>query len=106
MPPQTAGYIVLTLKAHKEGDQYASECAELGVGSCGSTLDEAFEAIKDATLVYLETLEDEGELERVFAERGITIIPGEPPAPGGEIAVRARPEEYVSPETIRIPVPA
>lgn len=96
----------MTLKVHKEGDQYVSECVELGVASCGDTLEEAFEAIKDATAVYLDTLEDEGERERVFAERGITVLPGEPPADGREVSVRVRPDEYVSPETVRIPVPA
>ena len=48
----------LTFKAYKEGDQYVSECVELGVTSCGDTLDEAFGAITDAATLYLDTLAD------------------------------------------------
>jgi predicted RNase H-like HicB family nuclease len=100
------GYIVLTLKAHEEEGQYVSECVELGVASCGGMIDEAFEAIKDATAVYLDTLEDEGELGRVLAERGIAVIPGESPEDGRERQVTARPKEYVSLETVPLPMPA
>jgi predicted RNase H-like HicB family nuclease len=106
MPSQAAGYILLTFKVHEEGEQYVSECIELGVASCGATIDEAFEAIRDATTVYLQTLEDEGELEQVFAERAITILAGEPPEDGRAVFIAVRPGECGSPETLRIPVPA
>lgn len=99
------GHIVITLKAHREGEQYVSECVELGLASCGDTLDEAFQAIQNAVTVYLETLQDEGELERVLAERKITVVAGEPPDNGRAVQVTARPREYVSAETVRVPVP-
>ena len=100
------GHVVLTFKVHEEDGQYVSRCEELGVASCGDTIQEAFDSILDATLVYLDTLQDEGERERVFAERGIEVIPGAPPTDAGEIALKARPNEYVSPQTIPIPVGA
>ncbi len=103
---RVAGYVLLTLRARREGEQYVSECVELGVASCGGTIDEAFEAIKDAAAVYLQTLDDEGELERVLAARGVEVIPGEPPEEGGEIRVMARPKEYVSAEPLPLPIPA
>jgi predicted RNase H-like HicB family nuclease len=106
MSINTKGYINVTFKAHKEGDQFVSECIELGVASCGDTLEEAFENIKDAVLLYLNTLEKEGERERVFSERGIQIIPGEPPSPEPEIPVNVRPHEYVSSETVQYPLSA
>jgi predicted RNase H-like HicB family nuclease len=106
MPSRVDGYIVLTLKVHEEDGQYVSECVELGVASCGETIDEAFDAIKDATAVYLTTLEDEGELEGVLAERGVRVVPGEPPEDGREVQVTARLREYVSLQTVPLPVPA
>ena len=70
MTIQAAGFIDLTLRAHRERDQFVSECVELGLSSCGDTLDEAFRSIIEATELYLETLEDLGETERVLHERG------------------------------------
>ena len=106
MVVKSPGYIVLTLKVHQEDGQYVSECPELGVASFGETIGEAFEAIKDATAVYLATLDDEGELERILAARGIAIIPGEPTEDGRERQVTARPKEYVSLETVPLPLSA
>ena len=96
------GYITLPFKAHKEEKQYVSECVELGVASCGDTLEEAFKNLKDAVSLYLNTLEEEGERKRVFAERGIQIFPGKPPKPESEVSVRVRPHEHVSSETYPI----
>lgn len=79
---KTSRHIMLTLRVHQEGEHYVSQCAELGVASFGDTLDEAFHAVKDAVAVYLETLADEGELERVFAERGIEVGAGAAPENG------------------------
>ena len=104
MASSSIGYIILTLKAHKEGNQFVSECVELGVASCGETLEVAFENIKDAVTLYLNTLEKEGERERVFVERDIQVILGELPKPEPEISVSVRPHEYVSPAMIRIPI--
>lgn len=97
------GYIVLTFRVQQEGDQYVSVCEELGIASCGDTLEEAFAALEDAANVYLATLEDESELARVIVERGIPVYPGQP-VDNGEIAVRARPHEYVSPYTVSLPL--
>ena len=102
----SAGYIVLTFKVHDEEGQYVAACDELDVASCGDTIEEAFANILDAATVYLETLTEEGEQERVFQERGITIVPGQPPHDGGEIIVRARLNEYVSPHPLPVPVEA
>src|SRR6266540_1619864 len=106
MRPGALGHVLLTLKVRREGDQYVSECIELGVASCGKTIDGAFAAIKDATSLYLQTLHDEGELERVLAERGVAITPGEPHENGREIQVTARPREYVSAELLVVPASA
>ncbi len=82
-----------------------ARCVELGVASCGDTIDDAFEAIRDATLLYLTTLEDNGDRERVFADQGVAVIPDAPPL-DREVGVRARPNEVVMPLVLRIPMDA
>lgn len=67
------GYVMLTLEAYPEGRQFVSVCRELGVASAGDTLGEAIDAVREATLLYLSTIEELGERERVFNEKGIVI---------------------------------
>jgi len=69
-------YIIVTFEIDKEGDQYVSQCIELGTFSCGDTETEALENITDATGLYLNTLEDVGECERVLEEKGIQVHSG------------------------------
>lgn len=67
-------YVPLTFRAFEADDgdaKYESVCDELDVSSCGNTLDEALNNVVDATLLYLNTLEDLGERRRVFDEREI-----------------------------------
>lgn len=72
------GYVVLTFRVYQEGDQYVSECVELGTASCGDSIDEAFANIKEATLLYLNAIEESGERERIFRRRNIRIYLGQP----------------------------
>ena len=65
--------IALTAKIYREGDQYVAHCVELDIASCGDTEEEAFENLVDASDVYVTTLEETGQIERVFAERGINL---------------------------------
>jgi predicted RNase H-like HicB family nuclease len=65
--------IALTAKIYREGDQYVAHCVELDIASCGDTEEEAFENLVDASDVYVTTLEETGQIERVFAERGIKV---------------------------------
>ena len=74
----TTGYITLTLEAFPEGRAFVSRCRELGVASCGDTLGEAIEAVKDATITYLSALDELGERARVFAEKGIKVSRNKP----------------------------
>ena len=66
-------YIYVTGVAEREGDQWASFCEELGTASCGDTPEEAFANLDEAVQVYLETLAEYGELNRVFGECGIVV---------------------------------
>ena len=57
--------VVLTCVVEKEGTQFVSYCEELGTSSCGDTIEEAFENIEPS-----RSIEEVGELGRVFRERG------------------------------------
>lgn len=74
----TTGYVTFTFRIHREEAQYVARCVELGISSCGDSLDEALENIEEATTLYLNTLEEVGERDRVFSDAGIEILPGEP----------------------------
>ncbi|MCH8309261.1 MAG: type II toxin-antitoxin system HicB family antitoxin [Chloroflexi bacterium] len=67
------GIVTLTGIVEKEDDQYVSYCRELGVASCGDTIDEALINLDDAIQVHIDALIETGELLRVFRERSIRI---------------------------------
>ena len=80
-----AGVVILTGIVEREDNQYASYCRELGTASCGDTVEEAFENLREALDLHIEALIDTGELERFFRERNIRIdLDGRP----GEETVR------------------
>ena len=66
--------VVLTSVVEPEDDMFVSTCIELGTASCGDTIQEAFENLDEAIAVHLNALEELGETERVFHERGIEIL--------------------------------
>jgi len=66
-------YIELTYVIAEEDGQFASHCEELGTASCGKTLDEALENLRDAVDLHLNTLEKLGERARFFRERNIRL---------------------------------
>ncbi|MEX2227584.1 MAG: hypothetical protein WEB52_14170 [Dehalococcoidia bacterium] len=74
----TIGYITLTLEAYPEGKAFVSRCRELDVASCGDTVGEAIEAVRDAVATYLNAIGDLGERARIFTERGIEISKTKP----------------------------
>lgn len=98
------GHIRPTFRAYREDDQWVSECRELDTASCGDTVDEAFDALLDATLVYLQTLEEIGELAHVLKERNVEVVPGAPEDDIEQVSIPARPNEIVSPHRLAIPV--
>ncbi len=55
-----------TCLVKKEGAQFASLCLELDVASCGDTVDEAIEGIKNAVDTYLEFMREEGRENEVY----------------------------------------
>ena len=44
----------LTAVIHREDDLYVAECPEIGTVSQGTTIEEAIENLKEATILYLD----------------------------------------------------
>lgn len=59
---KTLGYTVVVWK---EREGYVSKCPELGVASCGESIFEAMENLKEAVDLYLENAEALGLLEDI-----------------------------------------
>jgi predicted RNase H-like HicB family nuclease len=72
--------IDLSVRVYREDGQWTALAEALDVASCGDTVEEALDNVHDAVVVYLNTLEAEGERERVLAERGIRFLPDALPA--------------------------
>ncbi len=72
-------YAQLTIAVWPEGDQWVSQCLELDIASSGPDPDTATLEAGDAVSSYVNTLEELGERERVFAERSIAVY-STPPA--------------------------
>lgn len=71
-------YIVVTYLVKPEDGQYASFCPELGTASCGATIEEALEGIKDAVSLHIETMRDLGTLDGFLAKRGVEVLTRRP----------------------------
>lgn len=75
------GFVVLTIEYHREDGQWLARCLELGTSTFGDTFEEAEQAIREAILLHLNTLEDVGERQRFFREHNIksyTVRPSRP----------------------------
>ena len=75
---KTRGYVVLTLKFHKQGRRWTALCEELGTATFGRSLPEADQRLKEAILLHISTLEDVGERERFFKEHNIQLHQDKP----------------------------
>ena len=49
----------------REGEQYVSKSPELGVASCGDSMEEALENLKEAVELYLENAKALGMLSEI-----------------------------------------
>ena len=52
----------------KEKEGYVSKCPELGVASCGSSIEEALENLKEAVELYIENARELGMLNQIKNE--------------------------------------
>src|SRR5690349_18607651 len=73
------GFVILTLAFRKEGLRWLGQCLELGTATDGRTLERVHEDLRELIEMHLEGLEEVGERERFFAERGIRFYTDELP---------------------------
>ena len=62
--------IEFTSLIFKEGEAFVSYCPELGVASCGDTVDEARRRLMEAVRLFLEETERMGTLQEILREEG------------------------------------
>ena len=63
--------ITLTFVIEPEGDRFVATCPELDVSSFGDSVEDAAAHLENAVLLYLDVIEEDGERERIFCERGL-----------------------------------
>ncbi|MBM2832175.1 MAG: hypothetical protein HW414_1227 [Dehalococcoidia bacterium] len=79
MEKAPTAYIAVDVVVTKEGNQYSAWCPDLDIASCGDTPEDAIENLRDAMDLYLSALEEEGEREKVFEDKGIRIVHADEP---------------------------
>lgn len=73
--PESGRFVLLSLTVQPAQDipGFVALCPALGVATQGATLEEAENNIREAVGLYLAAIDDDGELERIFAEKGLTV---------------------------------
>jgi predicted RNase H-like HicB family nuclease len=105
------GYVVVTVRVvhDEETGQWESYCDELGVATCGDTIEDALAMIDEAVELYLEELEDLGQRDRVLRERHIEVLSGRADGSGAPRqlppSVPLCPGELLSRREVRVPIP-
>lgn len=57
----------------KEGSVYVSYCPQLDVSSCGDTVEEARQMLKEAVCLFIEGAEELGTLQEILEEAGFQL---------------------------------
>lgn len=96
------GTIFVSIRIVREDEGFVGHCDTFDVSSFGRSIEEALDATLEAVEVYLEAIDDVGDRARVFAERGVILFPGEPPADFEPPKVAVHPGELVTAERISI----
>lgn len=65
-----SAHLLLPIRLHEEDGQWVAVCDDLDVSSFGDSVPAAVAAIDEALQVYLETLQDVGELHLQPHARG------------------------------------
>jgi len=69
-------HIEFTSLIFKEGETFVSYCPELGVSSCGDTVEEARRRLPEAVRLFLEESQRMGTLQDILREEG--FVPRDP----------------------------
>ena len=60
--------IICNTYIKKERDMYSSVCIELGIASCGYTIEEAYKNVIEAVEIHLNDARELGTLNELLAE--------------------------------------
>jgi predicted RNase H-like HicB family nuclease len=80
-------YIIVTCNINKEDDTYVAVCPELDVASQGESVEEANNNVKEAILLYLNSIDELGTMKKIFKERKIKIYSEVPEAKKEKISI-------------------
>ena len=97
------GYVVLTGTGQWDEVAYWSRCPELGVASCGDTIEEVLDGLAEAIEVYLEDWDDPDDLARMLRENGVAIATG--PLPRDSVKASVPVGKIVRVYTLPVPAP-
>ena len=64
--------IKLPAELHREREAWVASCPQLHVASQGSTPEEAWTMLQEATALFIEGWREEGIMDRVLEETGLT----------------------------------
>ena len=98
------GYVVLTGYTEPEDDGFNAYCPELGVATCGDTIEEVLDGLAEAIEVYLEDWDDPDDLARMLRENGVEIETG--PRPNDSVKASLPVGKIVRVYVQPVPVPA
>jgi len=70
---KTKSYIVVKHIIKKEKDCYVATCPDFDITTQGKSIENADENLKEAVILYLETINQLGIREKVFKERNISL---------------------------------
>ena len=79
--PTDAVVLTCEFRHEHEKDTWLAECIELGTATYASTLDQAQQELGEAVLLQLDEIEQMGFTEEYLKERGVALVPIEPPKP-------------------------
>ncbi|HED04152.1 MAG TPA: hypothetical protein ENI60_05235 [Candidatus Fraserbacteria bacterium] len=61
----------LTAEVWKEGSMYTAYCRELDLASCGRTIEEAWNNLREVFQIFLKETSQKGTLKELLAEAGL-----------------------------------
>ena len=86
-PTATAGYVVLTGIVAAEDGGFNAYCPQLGVATCGDTVEEVLDGLSDAIRVYLDDWDDPDDLARMLRGNGVSVKTASPPADSVKVSI-------------------
>lgn len=99
-------FVPLTVAVWPEGEQWVAQCLEFDIASQGDSADQAVGEVMDAVCSYVNTLEELGEREEVFAEHSIPIYETTPASlPLHQLPREVAERANLQVRSLRIPLP-